>query len=208
MINLLNEQELKKYTYIKTYKAGDIVFNEKDLCTSIGIVEKGLISIVTITHTEKEEIITLVKENDIFGDALLFSSHPLYLGHGICKKDTTIRYISKESLMILFSIKPTFLESYLNQISNKMLLIKKENKLFKHKNIEDRIMHYLLDEKVKQKSNKIYINNVTMLANTLSIPRPSISRELTNMENKGLIKNLMASKSNRMYYLFGLCPYP
>ncbi len=187
MINLLTKDELHIYTYTKTYKSGDVIFNEGDLCSTIGIVEKGYITISTITHTEKEETITVIKEKDIFGDALLFSSNPIYLGHGLCKKETIVRYINKNSLLYLFKNNQKFLEEFLKLISNKTLAIKKENKLFKHKNIEDRIMHYLLDEAIKQKSNKIYIKNVTYLANVLSLPRPSVSRELTKMKTEGII---------------------
>ena len=98
MKNILTSQELKTYTYLKQYKAGDIVFNEDAYCDKIGIVEKGEINIVTITHSEKEEIINIVHENEIFGDALVFSNNPIYLGHAICKKETIVRYISKDNL--------------------------------------------------------------------------------------------------------------
>ena len=116
----------------------------------------------------------------MFGDLLLFSSSNLYLGHCICKKDSTIRYISKDNLLKLFNDK-YILESYLNNISNKAQNIKKENKLLKHNNLEDRIIHFLLEESIHQKSNIIKIKNITTLASILSIPRESLSRSIRSL---------------------------
>ena len=73
----------------------------------------------------------------------------------------------------------------MKMICEEAISIKQQAKLFAHKNIRDRIMFYLNSH---QKERIVYINSVTDLANLLSIPRPSISRELTNMELDGLIK--------------------
>ena len=78
-----------------------------------------------------------------------------------------------------------FLEAYMKIICEEAISIKQQAKLLAHKNIRDRIMFYLTSH---QKDRIVYINSVTDLANHLSIPRPSISRELTNMELDGLIK--------------------
>ena len=72
--NLLSELDLNKYTYIKNYKAGDIIFNAGSICDKIGLIVSGEASIITITHTEKEETISYLKQGDMFGDLLIFSS--------------------------------------------------------------------------------------------------------------------------------------
>ena len=184
--NLLSELDLNKYTYIKNYKAGDIIFNAGSICDKIGLIVSGEASIITITHTEKEETISYLKQGDMFGDLLIFSSSNLYLGHCICKKETSIRYITKESLFTLFN-NSTILSAYLENISNKAQLIKKENKLLKHNNLEDRIIHFLLEESINQKSNIIKIKNISFLANILSIPRESLSRSIRSLVNKNII---------------------
>ena len=186
LFELINKNNLNIYTYTKNYKAGDIVFNAGDICDKIGFVEKGEATIITITHTEKEETISYLNEGYIFGDLLIFASDNLYLGHCICKKDTTIRFISKSSLLELFK-NEIILESYLNTISNKAQSIKKENKLLKHNNLEDRIIHYLLEESIYLNSNIIKIKNISTLANILSIPRESLSRSIKNLIDKRYI---------------------
>lgn len=194
IFNLLNKDEITKYTYIKNYSAGDIVFNEGEICNTLGMIEVGEVNVVEITYTEKEETITFLNTGSYFGDILLFSKNNIYLGHAICLKKTTIRYISKENLILLFKEHPNFLESYLMLISTKALNLKQETKLFKHKNITDRVIYYLNMLSKKEGSKKICIENVSSLAKILSLPRPSLSRELSNLEERNIITKFKDGK--------------
>lgn len=185
--NILTKNDILKYTYTKSYKAGNIIFNAGEVCNAIGYLEKGEASIITITHTEKEETITYLNTHSIFGDMLIFASSNIYLGHCIAKSECLIRYIKKENLNILLENK-SYLNSYLTLISNKAQKIKKENKLLRHTNLTDRLIHYLLEESLKYNSNVVEIKNVSVLANILSVPRPTISRLLTKLKNENIIE--------------------
>lgn len=184
ILNLLSQEEINKYVRYKTYESNQVVFNEDSICEGIGIVVEGEILIKTYTYNIKEEIITVIKEKNFFGQYLLFSRNNKYLGMGITSRKTKVAYISKDNLLSLLSINKQFLEAYMKVICDEAVKIKQQAKLLAHKNIRDRIMFYLMS---KQKDNIVYIKSVTTLSNILSIPRPSVSRELTNMENDGLI---------------------
>ena len=71
-------------------------------------------------------------------------------------------------------------------VADKSIAIKLQAKLLSHKNIEDRIMYYL--NTLSEEKNYVYIKSVTDLSKILSLPRPSVSRSLSNLEDKGLIK--------------------
>jgi CRP-like cAMP-binding protein len=186
LLDLLNEQEIKLFR-MRNYDSNQVVFDEGAICNSIGIVIQSEVLIKTYTYNVKEETITIVKENNLFGQFLLFSDNPFYLGIGITSKKTRVAFINKDNLLKLLSSNKLFLENYLNLICNETLMIKQQAKLLAHKNIRDRIMYYL---NTHHKNKVVYIPSVTFLANFLSIPRPSISRELTNMENENLIKRV------------------
>ena len=115
--NYLNQEELDAYTYIKVYKAKDVVFNEESTCNVIGMIESGQINVIELTYTEKEETITILKDEAYFGDILAFSNDNRYLGHGICFKRTIVRYITKDNILKLFKTNFKFLEAYLMLIS-------------------------------------------------------------------------------------------
>ena len=180
------DQLINKYPHI-TYLRNQLIYSEGDKCSKIGIIIEGEIKISTITHLEKEETFTIVKKGDIFGNSLIFSSSPYYLGNIIANQKTTICFIDKNSLIFELSSNPTLLESYINIISDKTIRIKQQNKLFAHKNIRDRILYYFVMLSKQQNTNIIKLPTITKLANELSLPRPSVSRELSNMENDGLI---------------------
>ena len=184
----LSKEELDTYTYIKVYKAKDVVFNEESDC-----------HVIELTYTEKEETITILKDKAYFGDILAFSNDNRYLGHGICFKRTIVRYITKDNILKLFKTNFKFLEAYLMLISTKALNLKQENKLFKHKNIEDRLIYYFKIESNRFNSSKICIDSVSNLARILSLPRPSVSRSLSKMEKKNIIAK--KNENNKTYIL-------
>lgn len=183
-INLLNNIDKDKIIY-KEYNSNDLIFNEQTKCNMLGIITKGEVLISTITHNEKEEIFNTIPENDAFGDILVFTTSSKYLGNVIATKKTKIAFIKKEILLDVFSKYPLILDEYLKHIADKSIKIKLQAKLLSHKNIEDRIMYYL--SILSEDDSYIYIKSVTDLSKTLSLPRPSVSRSLTNLEDKGLI---------------------
>ena len=79
------------------------------------------------------------------------------------------------------------LENYLTLTSIKNTKLRNTLKLYSQKSITDRIMFYLLSEQKKLNSNIIPINGKESLAKLLNIPRPSLSRELINLKNKGIL---------------------
>ena len=104
-----------------TFSRNQIIFSEGEKCSKIGIIIEGEIKISTITHHEKEETFTIVKKGDIFGNSLIFSSSPYYLGDITATQKTTICFISKSDLIKELSLHPDLLESYINLISDKAI---------------------------------------------------------------------------------------
>lgn len=189
----LTEKEKELFKVVE-YNANDIIFNENDICNYIGIVLKGEVIISTITYNEKEEVINVIKENEVFGDILLFASNNIYLGDVITTKKSTIAFINKENLIYLLQNNTYVLSSYLMHLSNKSLNIKLQSKLLSHKNIEDRIMYFLSTN--KNKGNYYEYSSITDISRKLSLPRPSVSRSITSLINKGLI-----TKINKRIYI-------
>ena len=181
--------DLKKYEknfVIKKYTANTLLFHEGEECNHLGIILKGQLIISTLTSLDKEYVINILNRNDIFGDTLLFSEKTLYLGDGITSKESEILFISKELLLEMFKDQ-TFLLNFLSIVAKKSTDLRNRLKLLSHKSIEERILFYLDSEKKKLKTNKIPIKSKESLAQLLNIPRPSLSRELIRLKEKGII---------------------
>ena len=168
--------DYSSYLKIKTFKKDDIVFNEGDKCTSIGLVISGALQISTITILENEYSISTIMANDIFASTLLFSSNPTYLGYGRCLKETKIAFITKDNFLSLLQKDLNILNNFLSFLANKRLLVQERLKIL-----------FLLKSRMDS-SKTIYISSKEKLALYLNIPRPSLSRELSNMQNDNLIK--------------------
>lgn len=188
LFNKVDPNLYLKYFKIINYKKEDIVYNEGEVCDHLSFVLDGEISVRTYSLNGKEEILNIIYPGGIFGDIISYSNKSTYIGHIISNKNSIIAHIKKTDWITLIQKDETLLINFLNHLTNKTFKTKMDNKLLLHKNIEDRIYFYLNTQIDKKKTRKIYITSVTNLANELNLPRPSVSRSLSIMETKGLIK--------------------
>jgi CRP-like cAMP-binding protein len=127
-----------------------------------------------------------LNKNDTFGEFLLFSNNPTYLGDIIANPNTKIGFIKKQDLLTLLK-DPIILENYLCMLSKKSMANQEKIKIYSQNNIEDRILFYLFEESKKTNSKIIKIKSKENLALLLNIPRPSLSRSLIKLKEKSLI---------------------
>ena len=184
--NYFNNDFLNNYSFIRYYSRQEVIALEGSECKYIGFIDQGSIQISTLSYQDKEEIITTLNSNQFFGNNLLFASKNNYLGTIIAKVQTRIRFFSKENFLVLLENKE-FLKDYLKFISDDALAIKNQAKLLAHKNIRDRIMFYIKEE-TRDNKKTIKIKSITELSSILSLPRPSVSREISKMCDEGLIE--------------------
>ena len=118
----------------------------------------------------------------------MFSSNPYYLGNVYSKKETKIAFIKSRDIIKLMQSNIAFLHSYLNKMTNDALLLQSRIKILAQKTLREKILFYLKNEMEKQRTKTIYVTSKEDLAKIINIPRPSLSRELINLQDEGLIK--------------------
>lgn len=179
--------DYSNHLIIKEYKKDSLIFSELEKCDFLALILEGEVQISTLTYNDKEYTITLLNKFDTFGEFLLFSDTPYYLGDIIAKSNTKIAFISKNNLLNLLNDK-VILENFLKILSKKSMLNQEKIKVYSQNNIEDRILFYLFEESKKQNSKTIKIKSKENLALLLNIPRPSLSRSLIKLKEKSLIE--------------------
>ena len=177
--------DISKYP-IKTYKKNEVVFEEGDIVEKLGLIVNGCISIKTYTFNEKEYEINNINSGGLFGEYIIFSDNPKFLGTGIALKETNIIYLTKNDLFELLKNK-TFYENYFKLISQITISIQNKVKVLSQKEIRDKILFLLYENLKRTKSNSLYISSKQRLSEYLNITRPSLSRELINMRDEGII---------------------
>ena len=178
---LLNKEEKKKCRQI-ILKKDEILFHEDEMCECIGIVLKGTINIVSYSLNGMEITYNILKDGQMFGNNLLFSTNPYYKGNVIAKEKSEVFLIDKTILLELFSSNQEFLISYLRFNSDFSKHLNQQMKILSLPLAEERLLYFLKDER------KIYIKSVSSLAQSLFLSREATSRLLTKMVDEGKIK--------------------
>ena len=184
-IPLLQVLSKKEHKLVNGYQVtkNSIIAHEGDVCENIGIIVSGKIDIVSYAFKGKEMLLNSLKAGDIFGYNLIFSSDPVYRGDVIAKEKCVIAFINKENLVFLLQNNQDFLKLYLQAQSDFGKSLNARIQLLSFTNAEERLFYY-----ASKNDNVIIFKNVTALAAQIGIQRETLSRLLTSLVNRHLIK--------------------
>lgn len=184
-IQLLNVLTKKEHKLVKGYQVtkNSVINHEGDTCESIGVIVSGKVDIVSYSFQGKELILNSLKAGEIFGNNLIFSSEPIYKGDVIAKEKCVIAFINKENLLFLLQNNKDFLELYLKAQSDFGKSLNARIQLLSFTNAEERLQYY-----ASKNDNVIVFKNVTTLAAQIGIQRETLSRLLTSLVKRHLIK--------------------
>ena len=178
MNNLLDTLtiEEKKQIKIVSLAKEQILFNEGDVCESVGVVIEGEIEITSYSYGGKEIIFNHLYSGMVFGNNLIFSSNPVYKGSVIAKKPTKVGLIYKNTLISLLKNNNDFLLTYLQYQSDMGKDLNNRIKLLSLDNAEERFFFY-----ARSQNNVIIYSSITKLASILSLQRETLSRLISRL---------------------------
>ena len=184
-IQLLNVLTKKEHKLVKGYQVtkNSVIHHEGDTCESIGVIVSGKVDVVSYSFQGKELVLNSLKAGEIFGNNLIFSSEPIYKGDVIAKEKCVIAFINKENLLFLLQNNKDFLELYLKAQSDFGKSLNARIQLLSFTNAEERLQYY-----ASKNDNVIVFKNVTTLAAQIGIQRETLSRLLTSLVKRRLIK--------------------
>lgn len=183
ILNLFNDTNY----IIKNFSKNDIIAMEGDICTSIGLILEGTIDIKR-TLGSKVIHVSSFSRGHIFGEVIAFSDINIYPATVIASSNSKIMFINKDNFIKFCTSHEDFLSMFLNDLTNKIFVLNKSITNLTFSSIRQKICNYLLVEYKSQKSKNIKLKMTKeKLAESLGITRPSLSRELINMKDLGLI---------------------
>lgn len=180
---------LEKIPYqIIEYSRGQVIAIEGDDCHSLGIILKGKVEIQKIFPSGQITTINNFKEGNIFGESLVFSDRHTYPATITAIESCKIMYIEKTDIVNLSMLNSRILTNFVSVLSDRILMLNDRISNLSQDSLRKKISNFLLSEYKKQ-------NNIVLtfpytrkkMAELLNVPRPSLSRELTNMKNEGII---------------------
>lgn len=192
--NITNEKKEQYLNNIvlfkKTYTKGDIIFNEGDKCQSLALILKGSIIAKSSFIDGRESVIKLLSDSDVIGEALLFSSSPVYKANFIVLEDTILISIQLDDLKKLIQLDSQISLNLLNKISDSYIKLNAHIKLLSKKSIKQKLASFLYQEYISNNSLEFSLAlNKSDLAIYLNTERPSLSTVLNQMIKDKIISN-------------------
>ena len=175
LLETLTQEELSKVKIVNLNKE-QILFNEGDICESVGVVISGEIDILSYSFGGKEIIYNHLVLGMVFGNNLIFSSEPKYKGSIIAKKPAKIGLIYKKDLISLLKSNQDFMLCYLQYQSDNTKQLNDKIKLLSIDNAEERFLYFM-----HMNNNQIIYSSITKLASTLSMQRETLSRLISRL---------------------------
>jgi CRP-like cAMP-binding protein len=161
---------------------------EGDNCNSLGIVIAGEVEIKKIFASGKNVTLAKLSEGNIFGEVIVFSKMSKYPSTIVAASNVSILFISKQNIITLCSNNATLLNNFMGLLSNKILMLNKKLTNLSYDTLRQKIASFLLDNYKINKNLTFTINaSRKEMAEELGVLRPSLSRELINMQNEGIV---------------------
>ena len=176
-----------KYSIV-SYKKGEVIFQEEEICSAIGLIIDGTINIERIYPNGKSIVMSKFKDGDVFGEALLFSKVNKYPATVIALSDCKVLYLTKNEIIKLFSVENNLMENFMMLLSEKIIILNNKIRSISLKSVRQKVVDYILCEYMNEKNEEIKLKySKEEIANDIGIPRPSLSRELIKLRDEGLI---------------------
>lgn len=174
---------------LETYGRGQTIAIEGDACDRIGVVIDGKIELQNICPSGKIMTLTQLESGMVFGEAILFSGTHAYPITITAATKSEILFFKKEDVVHMLTHHPLVLENYLSLLSNRLFMLNSKLKTLSLETLRQKLTDYVLKEYKKQKKLTLDIKmSRKEMAEHLSVQRPSLSREMINMQEEGLIQ--------------------
>ena len=173
---------------LANYKKDETIAFEGDDCPNLGVILAGKIEIQKTFPSGKIVTINTFSEGNIFGEAIVFSGSHKYPATVVASNDSNIMYIDKSQVIKLMNTDERVLSNFVSVLSNRILMLNERITNLSFDTIRKKIAHTLLNEYKKQDSKYLILPFCRKkMAETLNIPRPSLSRELIKMKDEEII---------------------
>ena len=181
-----NMEEISFHT--SSYKKGEILARQGDVCNRLVILTKGSVRGEMIDYSGR-----LIKVEDIaapraIAPLFLFGEENRYPVEVTANEPTEVIEIPKTSVLELFRKNEQFLENYMNLSANYARTLSDKLFFMSFKTIRQKIASYLLRLYKQQQQLHITLDRSQQeLSDYFGVSRPSLARELAHMQEDGLL---------------------
>lgn len=175
------------------YENNQIVFQKDDIIKNLGIVIEGKLNLISQKYNGTKVIVTTLEQNDLYGEALAFSTFNRAPYDLVCTGRSKVLIFPHNIFFAMCkevcNFHKTLIGNMLSILSDKIVMLNNKMHILNADTLRGRIAVYLLT--LHNKNNSL-IFDLPMkrqeLADFLNVKRPSLSRELSNMQQDKIIQ--------------------
>ena len=122
VLNKMDKEFLKNHMIEREYLKGDILFSPCDKCKNLSIVLKGQIKLCKYTPHGKEQILSFINANEVFGEALVFQEayYPVFV---VAETNCVVGMLSRQSILEATLRSQEFTALFFEELSKKIMLL-------------------------------------------------------------------------------------
>ncbi|MCR4628140.1 MAG: Crp/Fnr family transcriptional regulator [Clostridium sp.] len=186
--SLIREFLEKNDAGILSLKKGELVFHEEDEPKGILILLSGSIVVGSNTLSGKRQIVTTIdRPGEIFGEVFLFMRKTCYGHYAEAQKDSRILRIPERVLMEPGEVNSRILENMLSILASKAFYLNRRLQIVTCSSLRQKIAKTIAMS-IGGDFSRPYTAGREELADFIGAARPSVSRELMNMQREGLVR--------------------
>lgn len=173
---------------VRDYQRGEVIFSPHDPACTLGILLSGSADVQKIFPSGR--VITLNRRHapDMVADASLFAAIEHYPSIITTCAASRLFLIQREALLVLFRREASIMPAFLTSVSNRVLALNHTIELLSLHSVAAKIAFFLCQEQKKQGRCTITLKMTKKaLAEHLNVSRTTLSRELKQLENRGLL---------------------
>jgi CRP-like cAMP-binding protein len=175
--------------HIQCYHRDEIIFHLMDTASRIGIILDGRVQAQKTFPNGSQVNVTTRGPGELIGPAAVFSRTGKYPCDVISLEPVTIMMLRKEDLLQLMQKDLGILENVMAEMASSTYLLQQRLELFSYSGIAQKASFYLLTQARQTGITQIPVpESVTKWAMLMNVSRPSLHRELKDMEAKGLLR--------------------
>lgn len=176
-----------------TYKKGQVLFYQGTIPMGIFCVHSGKVKVTRDGPDEKEQILSIAKENDFLGyRSLLSEDH--YSVMATVSEEATICFIPKNDFLTVLKSNPLFMAKVLKLVCGELGIVEQKLSQFIGKTVRERLAATLLMLKETYGMDGLVSEPVEInltrrdMANIIGSTTETVIRIISEFKDEGLIK--------------------
>lgn len=183
---------------IYSYNKNEYIITVGEIINKFGIILEGEAIIIKESAAGNRIIMSIIKRGDLFGEMLVFSEHKVWPVSVTVQSPCRVLFLKNSDLIVrckkMCPWHTSMIKNFMKVLSDKALILNKKVEYLSIKSIRGKICTYLLDQYKNTRNINITLPlKRNELADFLNVSRPSMSREMCQMRDEGLIDFYMSS---------------